>query len=175
MTSRKAIWIVVFLVLIASALVAEAPIVYITKTGEKYHTATCSYLGKSKIPIYLSDAICQGYTPCSRCKPPVLVQTQLSEPTTQIQAEAPSVSASIEDLCLPYCEDPSTIQYYTGFALLYSEEHEPPAWVAYLLTDDEVLGTIDRSDNFREYPQIITRSASLEDNRGSGYDRGHLA
>lgn len=43
--------------------------VYITKTGEKYHTAGCSYLKKSKIPIELSDAKNNGYTPCSRCNP----------------------------------------------------------------------------------------------------------
>jgi len=86
-----------------------------------------------------------------------------------------SVSVSVEELALPYCDDPSSIQYYTGFALLYSEEHEQLYWVAYLLTDDEVLGTVDRSDNFREDPHISTGSASLEDYRGSGYDRGHLA
>ena len=44
--------------------------VYITKTGKKYHTASCRYLGKSKIPISLKDAKAKGYTPCSVCKPP---------------------------------------------------------------------------------------------------------
>ena len=103
MTSRKAIWIVVFLILIASALSAEDPIVYITKTGAKYHTATCSYLRKSKIPISLSDAIRQGYTPCSRCNPPVLVQTQPSEPRSQTPDETLAASASVEELALPAC------------------------------------------------------------------------
>jgi hypothetical protein len=44
--------------------------VYITKTGKKYHTASCRYLSKSKIPISLKDAKANGYTPCSVCKPP---------------------------------------------------------------------------------------------------------
>jgi hypothetical protein len=44
--------------------------VYITKTGKKYHTATCRYLSKSKIPISLKDAKAQGYTACSVCNPP---------------------------------------------------------------------------------------------------------
>jgi hypothetical protein len=44
--------------------------VYITKTGKKYHTATCRYLSKSKIPISLRDAKANGYTACSVCKPP---------------------------------------------------------------------------------------------------------
>lgn len=45
-------------------------IVYITKTGSKYHRGTCSYLSRSKIPISLKDAVARRYTPCSRCNPP---------------------------------------------------------------------------------------------------------
>lgn len=44
--------------------------VYITKTGEKYHTGGCRYLKKSKIAISLEDAQAQGYGPCSVCHPP---------------------------------------------------------------------------------------------------------
>jgi hypothetical protein len=44
--------------------------VYVTKTGKKYHTATCRYLAKSKIPISLKDAEAKGYTACSVCRPP---------------------------------------------------------------------------------------------------------
>ncbi|MEG0374723.1 MAG: winged helix-turn-helix domain-containing protein [Raoultibacter sp.] len=43
--------------------------VYITKSGEKYHSDGCQYLSKSQIPISLSDAISRGFTPCSRCNP----------------------------------------------------------------------------------------------------------
>lgn len=43
--------------------------VYITKTGEKYHTSTCRYLWNSKIKISLSSAKEQGYTACSVCHP----------------------------------------------------------------------------------------------------------
>ncbi len=46
-------------------------IVYITKTGAKYHRAGCKYLRKSSIPIKLRDAVLK-YSPCSVCKPPVL-------------------------------------------------------------------------------------------------------
>ena len=42
--------------------------VYVTRTGSKYHKSGCSYL-KSKYAITKADAIEQGYTPCSRCKP----------------------------------------------------------------------------------------------------------
>jgi hypothetical protein len=45
----------------------EVP-VYVTKTGSKYHLDGCSYL-RSKISISKKDAIKNGYTACSRCKP----------------------------------------------------------------------------------------------------------
>jgi competence protein ComEC len=44
--------------------------VYITDTGKKYHSDSCRYLAKSKIPIKLSEAKAKGYTPCKVCKPP---------------------------------------------------------------------------------------------------------
>ena len=47
----------------------EDNIVYITKTGKKYHRAGCRYLTKSATPINKSEAIASGYTPCSVCKP----------------------------------------------------------------------------------------------------------
>lgn len=43
---------------------------YTTKSGNKYHTASCSYLKKSKIAIALDKAKAQGLTPCSKCNPP---------------------------------------------------------------------------------------------------------
>ena len=45
-------------------------IVHITKTGECYHSAHCSYL-KSDIEITLYEAHKAGYRPCSRCNPPI--------------------------------------------------------------------------------------------------------
>ena len=45
-------------------------IVYITKTGEKYHRDGCQYLRKSKIETTLKNAASNGYTPCSKCNPP---------------------------------------------------------------------------------------------------------
>ncbi len=54
-------------------------IVYVTKTGECYHRADCSYL-KSSIAISLAEAA-ENYRPCSRCNPPVLDTPQQSLPT----------------------------------------------------------------------------------------------
>jgi methylphosphotriester-DNA--protein-cysteine methyltransferase len=46
--------------------------VYITNTGEKYHTERCASVRKSKIAIRLEQAVSRGYEPCKRCKPPEL-------------------------------------------------------------------------------------------------------
>ena len=45
-------------------------IVYVTKTGRKYHRSGCGYLRESCIPISLIEAIQRGYTPCKVCNPP---------------------------------------------------------------------------------------------------------
>ena len=45
-------------------------VVYVTRTGEKYHADGCQYLSRSCIPISLDDAKAGGYTPCSKCHPP---------------------------------------------------------------------------------------------------------
>lgn len=62
-----------------------------------------------------------------------------------------------------------------NFTIAYSEGNEQAEWVAYELTQDEVQGGTERSDDFREDPLVATGSASPEDYRRSGYDRGHLA
>jgi micrococcal nuclease len=45
-------------------------VVYVTRTGTKYHRDGCSFLGRSKIPIALRDV--GSHEPCSVCKPPTL-------------------------------------------------------------------------------------------------------
>lgn len=43
--------------------------VYITKSGEKYHRADCSYLKNDVEKISLSEAKERGYEPCKKCQP----------------------------------------------------------------------------------------------------------
>lgn len=45
-------------------------VVYVTKTGNKYHRIDCSYLNDPVYYITLSQAQKDGYTACSRCDPP---------------------------------------------------------------------------------------------------------
>jgi hypothetical protein len=55
--------------LLAQQSAQNDPIVYVTKTGEKYHVGSCRYLRQSTIAMKLSEAE-KRYTPCSVCKPP---------------------------------------------------------------------------------------------------------
>lgn len=45
-------------------------IVYVTDTGDKYHSEGCQYLRRSCYAETLEDAINEGYTPCKKCNPP---------------------------------------------------------------------------------------------------------
>ena len=50
---------------------AATTIVYITKTGECYHTESCTSLRKSKIKKKLTEAA-KRYRACQNCYPPVI-------------------------------------------------------------------------------------------------------
>tara|TARA_Y100000768_G_scaffold80176_1_gene56984 strand:+ start:1057 stop:2049 length:993 start_codon:yes stop_codon:yes gene_type:complete len=63
-------------------------------------------------------------------------------------------------------------KYYT---LSYNEKHEQANWVHYKLNQSFLSGSAPRRNLFREDPNVSSKSASLKDYKGSGYDRGHLA
>ncbi|MEJ7694032.1 hypothetical protein [Daejeonella sp.] len=44
-------------------------VVYITKTGKKYHNDWCRYLSQSKIKTTLKKAVAGGMDACKVCKP----------------------------------------------------------------------------------------------------------
>jgi len=66
------------------------------------------------------------------------------------------------------------IVHHTYYTLSYSEDNEQALWVFYRLTPNFLNSAIDRTDDFRSDPSVSTGSASLDDYKGSGYDRGHL-
>jgi len=45
----------------------QRELVYVTRTGTRYHREDCDYLFKSKIPMKLEDAKNKGYIPCKVC------------------------------------------------------------------------------------------------------------
>jgi len=71
---NKCFLIVILACVIAGLAFAAGPdtVVYVTKTGEKYHTERCSSVRNSKIAITLGEAVSKGYEPCKLCNPPIL-------------------------------------------------------------------------------------------------------
>ncbi|MFI3264843.1 MAG: DNA/RNA non-specific endonuclease [Rikenellaceae bacterium] len=63
---------------------------------------------------------------------------------------------------------------HTYFTLSYIEEHEQAEWVYYTLSPATLTGQASRSDNFRSDGKVSTKSATTDDYKSSGYDRGHL-
>lgn len=76
---------------------------------------------------------------------------------------------------LPSKVGSNQILTYTQFALSYNEKHEQPDWVAYELTGEEAATDRDRCNCFDADAAVTTGSASLEDYKGSGFDRGHMS
>lgn len=63
---------------------------------------------------------------------------------------------------------------HTYYSLAYSEKNEQALWVYYLLSPELINGTQSRTEDYRSDPTVLTGSATLNDYKGSGYDRGHL-
>ena len=79
-------------------------------------------------------------------------------------------------LDIPFDTLANEVVEHTAYALGYSEEHEQASWVQYKLYKSNLeLQQVKRKDKFKEDTKISTGSASLNDYKKSGFDRGHLA
>lgn len=76
---------------------------------------------------------------------------------------------------LPAKIDGEQIVEHIAYTFSYNEQHEQPSWVAYQLTKAETNKVVDRSDKFVTDPLVTTGSATANDYKKMGYDRGHLA
>ena len=65
--------------------------------------------------------------------------------------------------------------FHTNYTLSYNEFHEQAEWVHYYLDINKLNASVDRTNDFRFDNSVSTGSASLNDYKYSGYDRGHLA
>ena len=52
---------------VTKTVTASEPKVYVTKTGDKYHSASCGYLHSSSIAMGKYEAQSKGYSACSVC------------------------------------------------------------------------------------------------------------
>lgn len=75
---------------------------------------------------------------------------------------------------LPAEIDGHQVLEYIQYTISYNEAHEQAEWVAYELTDEEAEQKRDRCNCFKADSRVTSKSASLDDYRSSGLDRGHL-
>ena len=87
---RRILLLAVMLVLSAAVMLAQAEKVYVTKTGSKYHRASCSSLSRSKIEMSLAQAAAR-YGACKNCKPPVLKTAPVTAAAVAPSAKSPAV------------------------------------------------------------------------------------
>ncbi|MDP4184350.1 MAG: DNA/RNA non-specific endonuclease [Bacteroidota bacterium] len=101
--------------------------------------------------------------------------TQISWIEKQKASKIQAPSKGIEHLEIPALLPNEEIVKHTGFTLSYNERNEQANWVAYELTKEETVPVVKRSNKFVPDPDVPTGSATDEDYKNSGYDRGHLA
>lgn len=82
---------------------------------------------------------------------------------------------SLELVVIPPSVESELLQY-PGFTVSFNPKHHIPNYVAWTLTGDEAKGgDVDkRTDNFAPDPAVRS-CPTLDDYRGSGFDRGHMA
>jgi endonuclease YncB( thermonuclease family) len=81
-TGNRGVWAAPAVGLVsARAANAASPeqIVYVTRTGTKYHRDGCRSLSQSKSPMSLKEAAAR-YGPCNSCKPPTLSEAPAAVP-----------------------------------------------------------------------------------------------
>lgn len=87
---QTAIITLLLIIACSSGVIQDRTVVYVTKTGEKYHTKSCRYLKYSSIEITLDKAKDRGYTPCSVCKPGMAsIPNDRTDRSTLPEATAP--------------------------------------------------------------------------------------
>lgn len=64
---------------------------------------------------------------------------------------------------------------HEGYTVSYNSQWCIPNWVAYELTAEEVDGDVPRGDDFVPDPLAKGNTATTNDYKHSGYDRGHMA
>lgn len=98
------------------------------------------------------------------------------KPTTVKSSEFVELYNGLE---IPLCgashkQNDHEVRCFQNYAICYRESYEQAEWSAYCLSAGQLSRNSERTNDFRPDNMISTGSASLDDYKGSGYDRGHL-
>ena len=75
---------------------------------------------------------------------------------------------------LPHTINNEQVIQHNYYTLSYNEKYEQANWVAYVLTKNNLLKNVKRTNKFKVDLLVKTESANSKDYKKSGYDRGHL-
>ncbi len=103
------------------------------------------------------------------------INTTSSDNTSFEEDSVNTAITLIEMLEIPELKENEVVISHLGYSVSYNETHEQANWIAYELTSEELMGTVERKDRFKPDPDVATGSATVDDYKKSGYDRGHLA
>ncbi len=103
-------------------------------------------------------------------------------PSTQFASQSSTLSSHVkradnnEHIFFGYPGHEKIILQRRGYVLGYNPEKKIADWVSYHFTDAYCVKNIGRTEDFRPDPDLPPEQrAELEDYKGKGYDRGHLA
>lgn len=147
-----------------------------------------AFLGKP-ISLTLLAITTAFLTACNGSAPNNTAESKASTAVSNSKTSVKANTASTPTSCLEQFHQttPPTLQKenskkanyalcYQGFSVLYSGVSKTPLWVAEYLTPERLSVKIKREDSFHEETRIPAQHrALLNDYRGSGYDRGHMA
>lgn len=74
---------------------------------------------------------------------------------------------------LPNCNSGQKITH-SYYSVCFDPDHKQSLWTSHNLTKEQILGTTERTNDFRADPFVLEKSPELKDYVGSGFDRGHL-
>jgi len=92
--------------------------------------------------------------------------------TFNLFAEMLSIDLDDSELPIATKEEYRELIVHDYYTLSYREFYEQAEWVMYVM---QPSGYAKRSDDFRSDPMVSTLSATPNDYKNSGYDKGHLA
>lgn len=92
-----------------------------------------------------------------------------------VSNHTPSTLSQNLEIPSPLPDRQEQIITHDGYTVSYNANWRIPNWVAYELTENKTQGTVKRGNDFIPDPQVKGHTATTEDYKHSGYDRGHMA
>ena len=128
----------------------------------------------NRVAIVRSEAVAQGVQ--KKVNGRISVHLRLKVVTAAFLLLLAADTSAQDHLQFGQPDCPGALLDKQFFVLCHNSETKIPDWVGYALTSEDLEGSTERTDDFRPDPELpVGNRAELDDYRGSGYDRGHMA